>query len=212
MFGLFKKKNEAVPVSPQSNVVPSTLEAQLDALAALGLRLSEDASIDDFLFAFPRKQYEGKLFDLVLNMLGSEIQRQPWGRPICPMVWDFDTECIYETGDYAHVVKRLCQVAQRPDCLKEVMDFVDIDAGQAWLKFEADGMQARLELEVNNDWADVEALVEVMAFIEDEEHRFYAKDNGQAMVLFYLDATTAAELNRLSGNALSPAVPESSEE
>ncbi len=93
MFGLSKKKTEVASAASQRQSTPKTLEAQLDALAALGFCLSDDASIDDFLFAFPRKQYEDKPFDLVLNMLGSEIQREPWGRPICPAVWDFDTEC-----------------------------------------------------------------------------------------------------------------------
>ncbi|GEM_PF-993240 len=208
MFGLFKKKSEASAAASQSQPLPKTLDAQLDALAALGFQLSDDASIDDFLFAFPRKQYEDKPFDLVLNMLGSEIQREPWGRPICPAVWDFDTECIYETGDYAHILKHLCRIAQKPDCLQDVTDFVDTETGEAWLKFKADGMQPYLELEINGDWADVEALVEVMACIEDDERRFYFKDNGQAMVLFYLDDETATELNRLSKGALSPVVPE----
>ena len=44
--------------------------------------------------------------------------------------------------------------------------------------------------------------------IQRDGRRFYFKDNGQAMVLFYLDPGTAEELNRLSNNALKPALPE----
>jgi hypothetical protein len=44
--------------------------------------------------------------------------------------------------------------------------------------------------------------------IERDGHRFFFKDNGQAMVLLYLDSETAAELNRLSNNALKPVLAE----
>jgi hypothetical protein len=37
--------------------------------------------------------------------------------------------------------------------------------------------------------------------------RFYGKDNGQAVVLFYLDDEAAAALNRWSGGALLPMLP-----
>lgn len=59
-------------------------------------------------------------------------------------------------------------------------------------------------MKVNDDWADTVTLAHVMKDIERRGRRFYYKDNGQAMVLFYLDAKTAAELNRLSNNGLKP--------
>lgn len=37
-----------------------------------------------------------------------------------------------------------------------------------------------------------------------DAHRFFFKDNGQAMVLFYLNPAQAAELNKLSKGALQP--------
>ena len=39
---------------------------------------------------------------------------------------------------------------------------------------------------------------------EREGHRFYVKDGGQAMLLFYLDSRKVADLNRLTNNALKP--------
>lgn len=39
-----------------------------------------------------------------------------------------------------------------------------------------------------------------------DAHRFLFKDNGQAMVLFYLKPAQAAELNKLSKGALQPAL------
>jgi hypothetical protein len=47
---------------------------------------------------------------------------------------------------------------------------------------------------------------------ERDGHRFYFQDNGQAMVLFYLDSKKAAELNGLSNNALQPVLVKSFQE
>ena len=85
---------------------------------------------------------------------------------------------------------------------------VDIDACEAWLKYKVDGTERNWPVEVNDDWADALTLNYVMDDIERDGRRFYFKDNGQAMVLFYLDERSAAELNRLSNNALKPVLAE----
>jgi hypothetical protein len=46
-----------------------------------------------------------------------------------------------------------------------------------------------------------------MADIEQDGRRFYFKDNGQAMILFYLDSDAAARLNALAGDALPSVLP-----
>ena len=196
------------PVAKSSQQTkPSTLEEQLAKLAELGLKLDKGISIDDLLYSAKRKEYEEQPFDLILFVFGSEVERAPWGRPFCSRVWNFDPECITATGDYVSIVKRLCQVAGRPGCLKQVRDFVNIRAGKAWLRYKVDGTQRNLRMEVNDDWADVETLMRVMADIERDGHRFYFVDNGQSMILFYLDAEKAAELNRLSNDAFEPVRP-----
>lgn len=185
-----------------------TLEQQLDKLAELGFGLDDGATIDDVLYSFDRKEYEDQPFHLILFVLGIEIEREPWGRPICSRVWNFDTECIDSTGDYVEILKRLCQVAGQPDRLQDISDFVDLDGGTAWLKYKVDGIERDWPVEVADDWADMLTLGYVMNDIERGGYRFYFMDNGQAMVLFYLDVNTAAELNRLSNNALKPVLSE----
>ena len=181
-----------------------TLEEQLAKLAEVGLKLDEGIAVDDVLYSVGREDLERRPFDLILFVLGIEVEREPWGRSFCSSVWNFDTECIVSTGDYVRVVKRLCQVAGRPDCLKDVTDFVDIDAGKAWLKYEVDGTERHWSVEVDDDWADMITVSYVMRDIQRDGRRFYFKDNGQAMVLYYLDNRAAAELNLLSNNALKP--------
>jgi hypothetical protein len=204
LFGLFKKKKDTPDPTRNSRI---TLEEQLAALEKLGFCLDTGVTVDDVLHSFSREDYEKRPFDLILFILGAEVERKPWGRPFCSTVWNFDTECIEESGDYVRIVERLCRVARKPGCLTEITDFVDLESGEAWLKYVANGRPRHLKLEVSNDWADVAGITEVMADIEGDGRRFYCKDNGQAMVLYYIDSATAGELNRLSNGALSAVLP-----
>ena len=185
-----------------------TLEQQLESLAELGLTLNDAVTVDDLIYSFGRESYEERPFDLILFMLGAEVEREPWGRSVCSRVWNFDTECIYQTGDYVAIVKRLCDVANCGNRITSIEDFVDVDAGKAWLKYTIDGTERHWPIEVNDDWADRLTLSYIMDDIERDGFRFYFKDNGQAMILFYLDDSTARKLNELSNNALEIVNPE----
>lgn len=185
-----------------------TLENQLARLAELGLTLDEGVTVDDLLYSFDREAYEGRPFDLILFMLGVEVEREPWGRPVCSRVWNFDTECIASTGDYVKIVERLCAVAGQSGRLEAVRDQVDLESGEAWLEYTIDGKRRHWAVEVNDDWADTLTLSYVLGDLERDGRRFYFKDNGQAMILFCLDPATAAELNKLSSDALEPVLPE----
>jgi hypothetical protein len=185
-----------------------TLEQQLDKLAEFGLTLDEGITIDDLLYSAPRDAYERRPFDHILFVLGIEVERPPWGRSVCSRVWNFDTECITSTGSYARIVKRLCRVAGQPDCLTEISDFVDLESGTAWLAYHVDGTQRHWPIEVHDDWADRMTISHVMADIERDCKRFYFKDNGQAMVLFYLDPSAANKLNQLANQVLRPVLSE----
>lgn len=184
------------------------LEEQLVELSKLGLDLAEGISIDDVLYSFEREDYEDEPFDLILFVLGIEVERQPWGRPVCNRVWNFDTECIESPGDYVRIVRRLTEIADATTRITELSDFVDLDAGQAWLKYKIDGAERHWDVEVNDDWADTLTVSYVMADIEGDGKRFFFKENDQAMVLFFLDQPTASELNELSGHALKPVLEE----
>lgn len=179
-----------------------TLEEQLDTLAELGLTLNDGVTIDDLLYSFPREEYEGEPFSLILFVLGGEVEREPWGRSVCDRVWNFDTECINGTGDYATIVERLCGLAGAPGRLSEVSDYVDIDGGEATLEYTVNGQKREWIVEVNDDWADMMTVAYVMDDIESGDGHFFYVDNGQAMVLYYIDDDTAARLNELSGGAL----------
>jgi len=180
------------------------LEDQLAKLASVGLALEPGITIDDLLYSFDRQQYESRPFELVLFVLGVEVEREPWGRSFCTKVWNLDTECINDTGDYTAIAKRLCVVAGKPDALVEICDHVDIEGGKAWLKYKVAGVSRHWTAEVNNDWADMTVVSNIMADLQEHGRTFYGKDNGQEVVVFYLDDKAAEAINRLSGGALKP--------
>lgn len=181
---------------------PATLEEQLGTLAQLGLTLSDGVTVDDLLYSWDRQVYENHPYDTLLLMLGSEVEREPWGRNVCERAWNFDVECIEDTNSYVTIVKNLCRVAGMPDLISKVEDFVDMENETAWLKYTIDGKQRHFTIPIDDDWADPETVSAVMRDIERDGKRFYGKDNGQATIWFYLDQITAERLNALTGSAL----------
>jgi hypothetical protein len=138
------------------------LETQLEKLAELGLSLNEGVTIDDLLYSsLDRSTFEDNPFDPILHALGIEVEREPWGRWMCDRVWNFDTECIYATGDYVNIVKRLCLLTGNTE-LVDINDFFDLEANSAWLEYTIDGRNQRHAIEINDDWADTLALTYVM--------------------------------------------------
>jgi hypothetical protein len=183
------------------------LEAQLAELTALGFSLEPEVTVDDLLYSFDRESFEGQPFDLLLLALGVEVEREPWGRPFCRRVWNFDLECVEDDGAYVDIVNHLGTLAGADHRIAAVVDHVDLEAAEGWVEYTLDGKRRRHDIEVHDDWADMKAVSLVMAALEERGRRFYAKDNGQAMVFFYLDEQTAKRLNGLSKNALKPVLP-----
>jgi len=181
-----------------------TLEQQLEKLDGLGLHLSQEVNVDDLVYSFGREAYEEKPFDLILFALGMEVEREPWGRQVSNQAWNFDTECIYGKGDYVTIVQHLCKLSGNENYLRNVSDQVDLTTKKAWLKYQVNGTDRNWTVEVNDDWVDRMVLAYVIDDIERDGKRFYFKDNGQAMILFYLNNDTVQQLNALSENALQP--------
>ena len=50
----------------------------------------------------------------------------------------------------------------------------------------------------------MEVVARVMSDLEEGGRRFYARENGQAMTLFYLDAAAARRIGELAGDVLDP--------
>jgi hypothetical protein len=183
------------------------LEQQLDKLAELGLVLNPGITIEDILYSFDRQAFEEKPFELLLFSFGIEVEREPWGRRICNGVWNFDTECIVSTGDYVEIVQQLCLLTGDPDYLTDIADYINIAVGKCWLEYTVRGKRQHWTIESNGDWADTIAISYVMEDLQRDGKQFYSLDNGQSMILFYLDRATAEQLSDLCNEDLEPVIP-----
>ncbi len=183
------------------------LEAQLTKLAQLGLVLNPDITIEDILSGVDRDELEQKPFELLLFSLGSEVEHAPWGRRICNSVWNFDTECIVATGDYVKIVQNLCLLTGEPDYLTDITDYIDLIAGECWLEYTLHGSRQHWSIEANDDWADMMAISYVMEDLQRDGKQFYSLDNGQVMILLYIDRAIATQLSDLCDEDLEPVIP-----
>jgi hypothetical protein len=183
------------------------LETQLAKLAELGLILNPGITIEDLLYSLDRSEFEREPFECLIFSFGAEVEREPWGRRFCDRVWNFDTECIVATGDYVKIVQNLCLLTGAPDYLTDITDYIDIEGCKCWLEYNIGDRRQHWTVEPHGDWADMMAISYVMEDLQRDGNQFYAKDNGQAMILFYLDHGTADKLGDLCNEDLEPVIP-----
>lgn len=196
------------PIRPaaRSSVAAVPLEAQIAALADAGLVMAPGRTMDELLLSWPREDYEGDPYNLLLFMYGSDVEQEPWDRAFCERGLDFDMECLEQAGDYARAFTRIVRITGRPELVTDLSDDFSVDAGTATIRYTINGSARVLRAAVDNDWVDPEA---VAAFVKDIEaavgdgRRFWAADNGQASVLFFI---TEDEANKV--NALRPGILE----
>ncbi len=181
------------------------LEDQIAALADAGLVLAPGRTIEELLQSWAREDYEADPWNLLLFMYGSEVEAEPWGRAFCERGWNFDMECLEQAGDYARAFQQIVRITGQPGLVTDLSDDFSPDAETAVIRYTVMGQARTLKARVDNDWADPEA---VGAFFRDLEaaakgaSRFWAADNGQASVLFFVTKAEAAKINALSPGIL----------
>jgi hypothetical protein len=130
-----------------------TLEKQLDGLAACGIRLLPEITSDNLLATFDRTNYEKQPFLLLLTVMGGELDVEPFTYA-SDDVWHFDTECIEDHNAYVRMAQRLVDLAGTDLPLEDIVDYVDIEEGKAWLSFKLDGQEYKWTAVVEDDWVD----------------------------------------------------------
>jgi hypothetical protein len=183
---------------PNKSAAPLTLEEQLSILNQCGLKLSAPFDVDELLTSWPREEYEASNFDLVLVGVGMTEERPPW-RNHCVNAWHFDTECIEGGGGYARIAKRMSEMAQGSLPLENISDFVDIDRKIAWLKFNFQGQEIRIDCQLEDDWADpliFGHFVDLLARSDPSKIFIYYSSGGQDCVIACVTKDQLAELNR----------------
>lgn len=162
-------------------------------------------SIDELLTSWPRADYESDPYNLILFMYGSEVEAEPRGRAFCERGWNFDMECLSEAGDYVLAFKEILRTTGQPQLATQISDNFDLDAEVCEIKYTMSGRQRVLSARVDNDWADPQAVAAFVRDIEvtlDDGRHFWAADNGQASILFFLTDAEAAQVNALRRDIL----------
>ena len=159
------------------------LEQQLKTLADCGVALSPDATLDDLFSHYPREEYEAEPYKELIPVLGFEMERDVFG-PLCPRLWMCDYERVEDHGAYADVIARLHQMSGKRLPISGISDFVDIDAGTAWVEFDLAGSRIHWDAKVDNDWLDPYIVIKFDSLlkIRDAAVRIYSNhsDFGQS--------------------------------
>lgn len=186
------------------------LETQITALREAGLELAAGRTVAELLLSWPRADYESDPYGLILFMYGSEVEVGPAGRCFCERGWNLDMECLVEAGDYVRALMPIVRTTGQPQLVTQMSDDFNISAATATISYVIAGRARTITARVDSDWADPKAVTAFMADIEaaigDGRH-FWAADNGQSSILFFLTDAEAGKVNVLREDVLVRYVP-----
>ena len=175
------------------------LETQIEKLSEAGLSMAPGRTIDELLISYPRAEFEeGDPYGLILFMYGVEVEAEPWGRVFCERGWNFDMECLEEAGDYVRAFEGILRTTGHPELATEMHDDFRPGAETCEIRYSIRGRKRVLTARIDHDWADPEAMGAFFRDIEGEladGRHFWAADNGQSSVLFFLTDAEAAKVN-----------------
>ncbi|MFT7168856.1 MAG: hypothetical protein ACI80K_001990 [Paracoccaceae bacterium] len=176
---------------------PVPLEEQLAELERFGIRLHRDASVDDLCHSFNREFLESDPYDALLFLMGSEVEREPYGRHFSDAAWAFDSKCIGGDGSYVAIVQNIARISGKKDQLEGLQDSVDLDAGSASLEYTLAGQKRQFQPVVNSDWADPATIQGIIDQFADGDIGFYGISNGQGTIIYCLKREDAVGFEAL---------------
>lgn len=187
---------------------PTDFAGQLAFMGKLGLELSTDITPDDMTYSFPAEDFVSDWPSLMIFVLGIEVEREPWGRRISSDVWNFDFEAIYEPTSYQTILSNLVGLTGQSDLLRRNASHVDMSTMQTTIDYQIGDRSYQANFPQDGDWANAQVVERMMRDIEAAtpgQAAFWFMDNGQAMVLMFLEPGQAAKLNAAKADIISPA-------
>ena len=190
IFDLFKRKTGSPASLP--------LEVQLSELAGAGIRLRPEFGVETLLESFPREEYEGNPYNLLMFRLGGTLERQPW-TPLSDDIWHFDTECIEGPGSYVRIAERVSAITMGSLTLREVRDEVDDRSRIARLSFTFDSERHHWELAVREDWVDGSIFDRFEQLLAKRGNkRFFFYEDGQEVLVLCRSAEELAKIQQVT--------------
>lgn len=176
-----------------------TIEEKLRSLAECGLKLKDQFGVIDLADSWGREALDEPGWDLALISLGM-TQEEPSWTSHCDNLWHFDTECIEDAGSYIRIANRLAEMTQGSLPLADIQDHVDIDAGDAWLRFKCQGKPVQIVCEVQDDWVDTSLFghfVDTLAKCDPNKLFIYYDLGGQDCIIGCVTRAEYAKLQKL---------------
>jgi hypothetical protein len=187
--------------NPKKNL-PQSIEARLTTLQPLGIVLNAGRTVAEMLESWDREAHERDPMLLFVS-LGIEVEVGPArGKQFCDRAWYFDTECVVESGDYVRIIQNLSRLASGELTITNLTDFVDLNAGTAWVAFNVGNEQCRWNAIVDNDWADMSIVTRFATLLESmgSTKRIAAIETGdQNCMLICIHMNDLATLRAISG-------------
>jgi hypothetical protein len=211
MTSLYLGRNRAsrkavmAPPLPRPPESTEALERQIAEFEAAGLKLNPGITLAGLLHSYPASEYAGDPYRLLLFMYGSEVEQEPWGRRICDAVLNFDYECIDGEGSYVRIAEDFARLAGVRDLLNDLRDDADLARETGTLTYSARGELRTVPFRIDNDWADpkaVQAILSDMQHLAGDGRTFWGSDNGQSVILVFVDKPTSTRLNKLTMDLL----------
>ncbi len=175
----------------------ASLDEQLRAFEACGIRLNPGRTPYELLLSYPHEQYESHPYLLLAEIMGSEVDAEPHGRQFSNNLWNIDLECIEDHGAYTSLIDDMVRISAGTLPVEHARDHVDIDAGEVWVELRLDGQTHRFKPEICDDWADPE-FFEFIASLHkarQTERRFACLNPGDQFII--IACPTQAEFKRL---------------
>ncbi|KRE34366.1 hypothetical protein [Paenibacillus sp. Soil522] len=196
MFSFFKRIYK-FSKPPQVRI---SIEEQLANLGRVGITLKVNIEIRDIL-DFKIRDYEERPYIHLLMSMGRERDSVEFNSDLYPTndVWCFDRECIEGHGDYVQGLKRIAVMVEPAISVTDIQDYVDIEAGEVWVAFNANGTNYRYSLSVQDDWLSLEIFTifsELLA-ASGSSKRFFFSDTGNEILVVLIERNQFHQLNKL---------------
>jgi len=158
--------------------------------------LNSDIEAGALLDEFSEEEYENDPYQLLLISMGGEIHKNDEFFVVSDNIWHLDTECIEDHGDYVSVIERLKRMTTLE--IRNIQDFIDIEEEIAWVSFEYDNKTIRWDLEIHDDWLDLNIFDKFNQLIGNSTNKKLAIASlGQDCLIGYFNEKQLIELNKL---------------
>lgn len=129
-----------------------SLVKMLEKLKEAGITTAPEISLEEIEKEFDDYERFHDNYEGLLCILGSGSE-DDWEIPRSHNIWYFDTECIYNNGDYVAIAQRLKLLAGNALPIEEITDYVGDE--EAWIAFILYKQRYKWNLTVRGDWADL---------------------------------------------------------